>query len=114
MTTTTKEPRSGGHVLLWIVGLLGLFAGGAAVAWGLYLFYGAATTPSATFFADPHGTMDRTRNDAFLGVGLFGIGSLVASVGAVLTLVAGILELQRRPVRFRERSTIALGHAEQV
>jgi len=90
-----KEPRTRGHVALWIVGLLLLLIGGATLCIGLFYFYSAATTPSGQFFADPEGTMDRTRQGAFLGVGLFSIGSLVAPIGGVITLVAGILEVTR-------------------
>lgn len=90
------KPRTRGHVASWIVGLLLVLVGGATLAIGLHYFYAAATTPSAQFFADPDGTMDRTREGAFLGVGLFAIGSMVAAVGAVITLIAGILEVYRR------------------
>lgn len=48
--------------------------------------------------------MDRTRNAAFLAVGSFGLGSMVAPIGAVVTLVAGILELYRPAVPAAVRS----------
>ena len=90
-----KKPRTRSHVLLWGSGVLLLLAGVAALGVGLWFFGSAATTPSSTFFADPEGTMDRTRNAAFLGVGLFGLGATIAPIGAVVTLVAGILEAYR-------------------
>jgi MFS family permease len=97
-----KTPRSRGHVALWIIGLLVLAAGIVALGLGVWFFGSAATTPSSTFFADPEGTMDRTRNAAFLGVGLFSLGAMIAPVGGVMTLVAGILEV------YRPREPVAL------
>jgi hypothetical protein len=90
-----KKPCSRGHVALWIVGLLVLVVGIVALGFGLWFFGSAAATSSSTFLADPEGTMDRTRDAAFLGVGLFSLGVTLAPVGGVMTLVAFILDVYR-------------------
>lgn len=100
MTYGSKK-RSASHKALLVVAALSLLVGVGALVLGIVEFGSAFTTPSSTFFADPQGTMDATRRDAFIGVVLFGIGGLVAPVGALLGVIAAIVELHWRVDRVR-------------
>lgn len=100
MTHGSKK-RSAGHKALLVGAALSLLVGLAALALGIVEFGSAFTTPSSKFFADPEGTMDATRRDAFVGIVLFWIGGLVAPAGGVLAIVAGIIEMHWRVDRVR-------------
>jgi len=93
---------NGLRALTWIGGaitLLGLVVG----AVGLCLFGSAFMTPSSTFFADPHATMDTVARNGFLGVVLFGLsGVLVPGGGVLLTaglVLRAVLKPQTMPAR---------------
>ena len=81
-------------VLCWCGGLV-LLVGLLAGVFGLVLFGTAFMTPSSTFFANPHETMDVMRRDSFLGIllvsaagGLVPIGGLFLAAGFVLRALA--------------------------
>lgn len=100
MTNGSKK-RSAGHKALLVVAVLSLVVGLGALALGIVEFGSAFMTPSSKFFADPEGTMDATKRDAFIGIVLFWIGGLVAPVGGLLAIVAGIVEMHWRVDRVR-------------
>lgn len=75
--------------------------GVAAGILGLYLFGTLFLTPSATFFADPLGTIDTVKANGFFGILLMSAATFVAPFGVVLTCIALALETVRSDERRR-------------